>query len=189
MKRTFVFGVIGSVALLLLVLTPLIRAEQSHPLLGKPGPAFSLDLLDGGKMDLADHKGKNIVVLDFWATWCPPCRMAMPTVVEVTGQYKDKGVVFYGVDIAETADAVKEFQHKLHVEFPVVLDTDGAVSEKYRARSIPQTVIIDKEGVVQSVRVGLAPDLKEQLKKDLDALVAGKSLVKPEKKKPEKAKA
>jgi thiol-disulfide isomerase/thioredoxin len=166
--------------------------ERSYPLLGKTAPGFSLDLAGGGKMSLADHKGKDIVVLDFWATWCPPCRMLMPIMVEVTDKYKSKGVVFYGVDIRESPEAIKAFQEKTALKFTAALDKDGKVSTDYGVDSIPMSVIIDKEGVIQAVHIGLAQDVRERITKELDTLVAGKSLIAPQKapepKKPEEKK-
>jgi len=160
--------------------------EPSYPLLGKAAPGFSLDLAGGGKMNLADHKGKDIVVLDFWATWCPPCRTLMPIMVDVTDKYKSKGVVFYAVDIHESPEAIKAFQEKTALKFTVALDTDGKVSNDYAVDSIPMTVIIDKEGVIKAAHIGLAPDARERVTKELDTLVAGKSLIAPERKPEEK---
>jgi len=143
--------------------------EEEHPLSGKPAPAFTVDLLDGGKLDLATHKGKNVVVLDFWATWCGPCRIAMPVLVEVTNQYKDKGVAFYAVNVGEAPAAVRAFLKKSELSLAVALDSDGKVSELYKVQGIPQTVIIGKDGIVKQVHVGVAPNLEEQLKEDLEA--------------------
>ena len=159
--------------------------ENAGKLVGKPAPPFSLNLVDGGKMNLADHKGKDIVVLDFWATWCPPCRMVMPKVVELMDKYKSKGVVFYAVDLGESADKVKAFQQSANLKFACALDPDGGVGNDYSVESIPMDVIIGKDGVVQAVHVGASPDLIDNMKKELDTLVAGKSLVAPERPKQE----
>ena len=146
--------------------------EKSHPLQGKPAPALSLDLLDGGKMDLAAHKDKNIVVLDFWATWCGPCRVALPVLAEVTNEYKDKGVVFYAVNLGEAPKTIRAFLKKVGLNIAVALDTDGKTGGLYEVQGIPQTVIIGKNGTVEIVHVGVAPDLKTQLKGELDALTS-----------------
>lgn len=147
-----------------------------NPLLGKEAPAFDIKTLDGGKADLAQHKNKNIVILDFWATWCGPCRQAMPTISKVAKSFADKGVVFYAVDIAESAEDVEAFLKETELDVPVALDTDGAVAQAYGANAIPQTVIIGKDGRVQVVHVGLLPNLEEQLTDELNQLIEGKNL-------------
>jgi len=146
-------------------------------LLGKPAPAFKLSLLDGGEADLSAHKGKNIVVLDFWASWCGPCRRAMPVVVEVADSYKKKGVVLYAVNVQEKPAAIRKFLKDTGLKVTVALDKNGAVAGLFRVRGIPQTVIIGKDGTVQAVHVGALPDLKERLTRELKTLAEGKSLV------------
>jgi peroxiredoxin len=175
--------------------TPGGEEGEGHPLVGKAAPDFTLDLLQGGTLTLADHKGKNIVILDFWATWCGPCVRAMPIIAEVASQYKDKGVVLYAVNLVESPDVIRPFLKKHDLDVQVALDKDGKVGKTYEARAIPQTVIVGKDGTVQVVHVGLLPNLEEALKSDLDALLAGKNLAaesmksedadaKPEEKKP-----
>ncbi len=159
--------------------------EDAEKMVGKPAPTFSLNLVDGGKMNLADHKGKDIVVLDFWATWCPPCRMVMPKVVQLMDKYKSKGVVFYAVDLSESADKVKAYQQATGLKFTCALDSDAGVASDYAVDGIPMDVIIGKDGVIQAVHIGASPDLIDKMTKELDTLVAGKSLVAPAKPKTE----
>ena len=167
-------------------------------LVGEPAPQFSLELLDGGKMSLKQHKGKQVVVLDFFATWCPPCRMVMPTLVSVIDEYarkdKEKGreprVVLYAVNLGDPPEAVRQFQKQLGVEFPVALDKEFVAGRLYKVNPIPHKVLIGKDGTVQAVHLGagspgartleeLLAGYKKQLRQELDALLAGKSLVKP----------
>lgn len=162
-------------------------ADGPHPLLGKEAPAFELALLAGGKVRLADHKDKEIVILDFWATWCGPCVRALPTIAEVAGEYKGKGVVFYAVNLAEEPAMVKEFLEQIELDIPVAMDLEGAVGTLYRADAIPQTVIVGKGGLVEAVHVGLVPDLKKQLSGELETLLGGKSLLKGGDKEPAKS--
>ncbi len=153
-------------------------------LLGEVAPAFVAKLLAGGTLDLASHKGKNVVLLDFWATWCGPCRMAMPIVSEVCEGFKGKGVVAYAVNIKETPEKVKEFQAATPaLTLPIVLDEEAKLAEAYRVQPIPMTVIIGKNGLVEAVYLGLPNNLegfKAQLKSQLETLSAGKSLLKKE---------
>ena len=146
-------------------------------LLGKPAPAFKLPLLDKREMDVASHKGKNVVILDFWATWCDPCRKVMPIIIEVAKKFEGKGVVLYAVNQGEDAEPIRKFLQAERLSVNVALDEDQSVGEKYGVQGIPQTVLIGKDGTVQAVHVGLLPDLKERLTRELETLTAGKSLV------------
>jgi thiol-disulfide isomerase/thioredoxin len=154
---------------------PQQRDPGPHPLVGQPAPEVKLDLLDGGKLDLAELKGK-VVILDFWATWCGPCTQAMPIIDQVAEKYKDKGVLLYAVNLREEADDIKKFLEQAELELPVALDKDGEVGTAYKADAIPQTVLVGKDGSVQVVRVGLSPNLAQELGDDLESLVAGKNL-------------
>jgi thiol-disulfide isomerase/thioredoxin len=150
--------------------------KEKVELLGKAAPDFEIDLLDGGKLKLSELKDKKIVVLDFWATWCPPCRKALPILIEVTAALKDKDVAFYAVNLREDADKVKKFLEAQKLQCSVAFDKDGAVAKAYGVKGIPQSVIVGKDGTVQAVHVGYAPDLKEKLDKELATLIDGKKL-------------
>ena len=172
--------------------------EPAMTLVGKPAPQFSLELLDGGTMSLKQHKGKQVVVLDFFATWCPPCRMVMPALVSVIDEYarkdKEEGrepqVALYAVDLGDPPEAVRQFQKQLGVKFPVALDKELVAGKLYKVNPIPHKVLIGQDGTVQAVHLGagssgartleeLLAGYKKQLREELDALLAGKSLVKP----------
>jgi peroxiredoxin len=155
--------------------------EKKVELLGKPAPDFELELLAGGKLKLSDLKDKKIVVIDFWATWCPPCRKALPILIEVTDGLKDKDVTFCAVDLREDAEKVKKFLEAQKLSCTVAFDKDGAVAKSYGVTGIPQSVIIGKDGTVQAVHVGFAADLKDRLTKELGTLIDGKKLAEPPK--------
>jgi peroxiredoxin len=149
---------------------------KRHPLLGKDAPSFELDNLDGKLVKLDDLKEKDVVILDFWATWCGPCVKALPIISSVAAEYKAKGVTFYAVNVAEDAETVSAFLKEKDLKVPVLLDKEGKVAGLYGAEGIPQTVLIGKDGVVQVVHVGLSQDLKSKLTHELDDLLAGKKL-------------
>lgn len=142
---------------------------------GTVAPGFSLPTLKGGTFDLADSSGK-VVVLDFWATWCGPCVRGLPTVSAVMKDYESKGVVFAAVNLQEDADHVKQFMQDKSWDFPVALDSDGAVAGKFGVNGIPHSVMIDKKGVIRHVHIGFnagaADEYKQQLQKELDGLLA-----------------
>ena len=147
----------------------------SHPLEGKPAPQAKLDLLGGGQMNLAKHeKQDEVVILDFWATWCGPCRQAMPIVEQVAEEYKDRGVQLYAVNLRESPEQIKQFLESENLDVPVALDRDGQVGNAYQARSIPQTVIIGPDGQVRKVVIGFRPDLKQRLSEELDKVLGQK---------------
>lgn len=143
---------------------------------GMKAPGFTLDKIGGGKMRLAEHEGKSVVLLDFFASWCGPCRMGMPMIDELAKEYKDKGVAFYAVNLQEGEKVAKKFiDNNSITNLEVVLDPDGKIGEAYEAFSIPRTVIVGKDGVVQAIHRGFSPNLKEDIKKDLDAILKGKT--------------
>ena len=117
-------------------------------------PDFSLGTLEGNTMRLSDLRGQP-VILNFWATWCPPCRAEMPELEKVWRQYKGSGLMLLGVDQAESAAVVEQFaRNDMGVTFPILLDTDLAVRNKYAVRALPTTVFIDAEGRIQDVKIG-----------------------------------
>ena len=158
------------------------RRSIRHGLQGSPAPDFELGRLDGGKVKLSSHKGKQIVLLDFWATWCGPCRTAMPILVRVAKAYRDKGVVLYAVNQDEDPAEIRDFLKGQKLACTVLLDPGSEVGDLYQVSGIPQSVLIDKKGVVQAVHSGISRRFEKQLRKELDTLVSGKSLVEPKEK-------
>lgn len=149
----------------------------AEALVGKPATAFKLNGLDGKPVDLATYLGKNVIVLDFWATWCGPCAKSLPIMTEVTDSFKDKGVVFIAVNLGEGPDEIKDFLKARNLNPKVALDSDNTVANQYRVKPIPQSVLIGKNGTVEAVHIGASPILRQQLQRQLNALVAGKSLI------------
>lgn len=151
-------------------LKPPAPQGKGESLEGKAAPQIELPLLGGGTMNLASHKDKDVVVLDFWASWCGPCRKGLPIASEVTATFSDKNVVFYAVNVGENAEAAQGFLDQMNLSMPVALDEKGEAATKYNAVSIPQMVIIGKDGLVKKVEVGLSPNLKEDLTATLTEL-------------------
>lgn len=149
---------------------------EVSPLLGKPAPDVEQELLDGGHFSLKEQKGEKIVILDFWATWCGPCVREMPLVAKVADEYREKGVALYCVNQGEESDTIREFLEEKKLNVTVSLDSENEAGNAYGVEGIPTLVLIDKAGVVQSVHVGFSPDIGDKLKKELDAVLAGKDL-------------
>ena len=114
---------------------------------------FTLKDLNGAAHSLSDYKGKS-VFLNFWATWCPPCRAEMPSMQEVYEKMDKDKYVMLAVNIREEREAVKSFISQNGYTFPILLDPDGRVASKYAVRGIPTTYLIDEKGKVVNKIVG-----------------------------------
>jgi tetratricopeptide (TPR) repeat protein len=147
-----------------------------HPLLGQAAPLFTSVNPDGEPIDLKTHLGKNIIMLDFWASWCGPCLRAMPKVDSVAKKFADQGLVFYAVNTGEDANTVKEFLKTSEFDLPVAMDADRTINELYGVTGIPQTVLIGKDSKVQVVHVGYSDTLDEDLGREVEDLLSGKDL-------------
>ncbi len=150
-------------------------ADRQEPaaLLGKPAPDFKLALLDGGEVELSALKGKNVVLLDFWATWCGPCRQVMPALDKVSKDYASKGVRYLAVNLREDPAKIRAYLKQAGLKIEVPLDKDGKVAESYHVRGIPTMVIVDKQGIVREAHVGASANLETELRKNLDKIVGG----------------
>ncbi len=142
--------------------------DDADSLVGKPAPDFTLASLDGAEVKLADLRG-NVVVLDFWATWCGPCVVSMPLLMEVHKEVSPRGVKLFAINIAEDKEKVSGFLNSRKIELPVLLDSDSRVAEAYGVRGIPMSVVIDGKGIVKNVNVGFGPGGEDKLRKQIDA--------------------
>ncbi|MFQ5996248.1 MAG: TlpA family protein disulfide reductase [Dehalococcoidales bacterium] len=121
--------------------------------IGKPAPDFKLSNLEGQSVSLSDFRGRP-VLLNFWASWCGPCRYEMPFIQEIHEKWSAKGLVVLTVNLQEDPSLVKEFMEDLGLSFPVLLATNQEVSLAYNLRGIPTTFFIDKDGIIQDRKVG-----------------------------------
>ncbi len=117
-----------------------------------PAPDFSLTTLDGSTASLSDYRGKP-VILNFWATWCGPCRVEIPA-LEAAWQNHQGEAVFLGVDVQEDPLQVADFAQQLGMTYPVLLDETAETAQLYRVRAFPTTVFIDGQGVVIDIYTG-----------------------------------
>jgi len=136
---------------------------------GKQAPDFQLLNLEGQPVSLSDFQGKP-VLLNFWATWCGPCRQEMPLIQGIFEEQSGKGLVILAIDIGETPSAVNNFIQRSNFSFPVLLDTDQDVALEYNIRAIPTTFFIDKDGIIQAIKVGAFSNMIE-IKKSLDKII------------------
>jgi thiol-disulfide isomerase/thioredoxin len=139
-------------------------------MIGQGAPEFDLMKLDGTPFKLKENRGK-IIILDFWATWCGPCIRSIPTLIEVSKEYKDSGVELVLVNCEEPETRVRPFLERLKSIPTVVLDSDGTVGKQYNVAAIPQTVLIDREGGIVEVLVGASDENEELLRKKIEELL------------------
>ena len=114
---------------------------------------FSLRFLSGGSAFLSSFKGK-IVILNFWATWCPPCRAEMPSMEKLYQLYKDKGFEILAVDLGESDETVSQFIKRGNFTFPVMMDSNNKIGIMYGIESIPTSFILNREGKIIARVVG-----------------------------------
>lgn len=167
------YGTTAALVLAGVFLVYLVAWAPAHPLNGQPAPPFTLNGLEGNSVALADHLGKDVVVLDFWASWCPPCRKGLPVLDALAREYADRNVAVYAVNIREDARLVKDFFEQNKLSVPVLLDEKGLVADGYGVTGIPQTVIIDRSGTISAIHVGVSPfGFESAMRADIDAALA-----------------
>lgn len=163
------------VRILSILLITLIVSGTSHAtgkgltaLPDKPAaPDFALQDVDGNLHHISDHRG-HVLIVNFWATWCPPCRAEMPSMQRAWEQLREEGIVMLAIDVGEDEDAIFEFTASYPVEFPLLLDTESAVSEAWKVKGLPTTFVVDQWGrkVYRAVggREWDAPDLLQKVR-------------------------
>lgn len=140
------------------------------PAEGSLAPDFALQDLQGNTIQLSQLRGQ-VVLINFWATWCGPCRLEMPVIQDRFERYKDQGFTVLAVNFDEPEDLVKAFGEELSLTFPLLLDPGGEVQQLYRVRGYPTTVMVDRDGMIRAVHIGVMTE--GQVDGYLDRLLIG----------------
>ncbi len=134
--------------------------------IGEPAPDFTLEDLEGNTVSLKDFQGEKVVFLNFWASWCPPCREEMPDLDKLHQENSGDDFIVLAINIGESEKVVKGFIEENGYSFPVLLDKTQKTGIAYNTFSIPTSVLVDKEGKVRAYRVG--PMTYKQMVEELE---------------------
>ncbi len=126
---------------------------EIEEIIGKDAPQFTLSDIKGNKISLSSFKGK-VILLNFWATWCPSCKNEMPSLTSLYKKYREKGIVVVAISMDKSKRDVQNFLSKSPIVFPVLLDSDLSISHKYKVFAFPTTFLIDREGVLREKYIG-----------------------------------
>jgi peroxiredoxin len=157
------------------LLTPAVHAQPPSPfdvekLAGQKAPEFTLRDLTGNQVSLASFKGKT-VLLNFWATWCPPCKDELPTIEKLHQAMTHRGLVVLAVSVDTSPTKVKDYVKEHPMSFSVLHDATLSVSRSYKVFSLPMTFVIDKRGIIVDKHFGHRDWAKPEMVRSIEALL------------------
>lgn len=162
---------------LLLTVAALAAAWPVTPALAQPpvragvdAPDFALSSSAGTNLRLSEHRGQ-VVMINFWATWCGPCRQEMPKLDEIFARYEPAGFTLLAVNIDEDSARAQRLADELGVSFPLLFDNEQSVSRLYDVQAMPMTVLVDREGKVRSVHYGYRAGMEQRYLDEVRALL------------------
>jgi len=135
---------------------------------GRAAPGFKLPDLFGKEVSLDQFRGK-IVLLDFWATWCGPCRMTMPLVERLQKEYSNN-MVLLAINLQDSREVVREYVRQQNINSQILLDEEGSVGKIYGTDAIPMQVLIDRSGIVRDIKTGFNPKMISQFRAEIERL-------------------
>lgn len=137
---------------------------------GNPAPDFTLKSNSGENLRLAEQRGK-VVMLNFWASWCGPCRKEMPLLDEMYQRYNKAGFTLYGVNVEQNTSDAEKLLRELGTSFPILWDPESKVSKLYKVNAMPTTIMIDKEGKIRYVNRGYKPGDEDKYREQIRELI------------------
>lgn len=164
-RRVFLIGVALALSI---PAAPL--ADTASVRVGAEAPDFALRSDAGRNLRLSEHRGQ-VVMINFWASWCGPCRQEMPKLDEIFSRYESAGFTLLGVNIDEDADRAQRLADELGVSFPLLFDDEQSVSRLYDVQAMPMTVMVDPSGKVRSVHYGYQPGVEQRYLDEVRALL------------------
>jgi cytochrome c biogenesis protein CcmG, thiol:disulfide interchange protein DsbE len=143
---------------------------QGTGLIGQPAPNFTLTTVDGDEVTLTDFRGQAVLI-NFWASWCVPCRLEMPALQQAYNAHKDEGLVILGINrtFADELPDITAFVREFNLTFPILLDTNDTVNTDYQVLGLPTSIFINREGIVTHIQIGAMT--KTDLKKLIDDIL------------------
>ncbi len=161
-------------AMLMAARVVLAQSADTESLKGRQAPDFTLKTLTGQTVKLSEQKGK-VVLIDMWASWCPPCRMSLPHVQAISAnrQLADQGLVVWAIDSGEDSADVEKFTQGNKYTFVVPMDK-GEVGREYLVQGIPTTVIVGRDGAIKAVFMGFAPEVAGEIDRAVKSALAEK---------------
>lgn len=138
--------------------------------IGQIAPDFTLKSTQGENLRLAEQRGQ-VIVINFWASWCAPCRKEMPVLQTFHDKYKDLGVEVWGVNVEQENQAGRDFLADLNLNFPIFFDTSNQISANYQVEAMPTTVIVDRSGQVRYVFRGYKDGYEKKYAKAIKTLI------------------
>ncbi|MCC7165557.1 MAG: redoxin domain-containing protein [Anaerolineae bacterium] len=138
-------GMFAAIGIVLALLAWAVQSKSAPPLASGIAPDFSLTTFDGQDIRLSELRGKPVII-NFWASWCVPCRTEAPLLERMWRDYRERGIILLGVDYVDTGDAAKQFIHEYRMTYPNGPDLGTRISQSYRLTGVPETYFITREG-------------------------------------------
>jgi len=152
------------------ILALLISMNTYGAKIGKTAPDFTLKSMSGQNFNLTEQRG-NIILINFWASWCGPCRKEMPVLQELQDKYQDLGVQVWGINVEQENQAGRDFLANLDLSFSIFFDETNKLSEAYNVEAMPTTVIVDRDGIVRYVYRGFKKGYGKKYAKAIKKLI------------------